>query len=222
MSDKKIGLVITTYNRPDYVECCFASLRQSNLQNTLVVIVDDASSDKATLELIEQFTLPEVQQLIKLTRQNKHGFNIHESLKLGWDLLHYTCQVDYLCNLDSDAIVKPHWLETLQTTYIQQQQYGHNFLLTGFNTMNHPIREEHESIYIKESFGGINTFFAAGDFYENTVRPCLSDNTWDWQIVHTMAACDYPVLCTKPSVVQHIGQVGENSTLEKYDFAAEF
>ena len=222
MPDKTTGLVITTYNRPDYVERCFASLQQSNLQNTVVVIVDDASSDKATLELIKQFTLPEVNQLIKLTRQNKYGFQVHESLKLGWDLLHYTYQVDYLCNLDSDAIVKSHWLETLQITYMQQQPYYNNFLLTGFNTLNHPIRKEHQDIYVKESFGGINTFFAAGNFYRNTIRPCLVDTIWDWQVVHTMAAYDYPILCTKPSVVQHIGKTGENSTLEKYDFAADF
>ena len=39
---------------------------------------------------------------------------IRYSLKKGWDLLYPMCK--YLCNIDSDVIVKKNWLSKLKNT----------------------------------------------------------------------------------------------------------
>ena len=58
-------------------------------------------------------------------------------------------------------------------------------LVTGFNTLNHPVLEGHAEYCVKASCGGINLFFDAA-FYHELVRDCLVDYGWDWALVNAM------------------------------------
>ena len=51
-----LALIITTYNRPEYLRKCFDSILRSDIPNgTVVLISDDCSDDEETLNLIRNF-----------------------------------------------------------------------------------------------------------------------------------------------------------------------
>ena len=82
----QIGIVIMTWNRPQYVERCFNSLSLSKLEESIVAIVDDGSDDRATLDLVRNFEIPRVPVVRLMVGVHQH-FLIHDNLRLGWDYL---------------------------------------------------------------------------------------------------------------------------------------
>ncbi len=59
--------------------------------------------------------------------------------------------------------------------------------------------------------------------YDKIVRPCLSGLDWDWLMVEQMHDHNYPILCTRPSVIQHIGRDGLwSSSNGTYDVAIDY
>lgn len=101
----QIGLVMTTYNRPDYLERCLHSLAQSRLSQTLLLMVDDGSDDERTLEMIHAFN-PSSFPVLKAFRRQKEGCAMYENLRYGWELLREQYNCAYLSNLDPDTIVR--------------------------------------------------------------------------------------------------------------------
>ena len=229
----KVGLVITTYNRPEYLSRSLDSIAKSNIENTVVIIIDDASDNERTKQLIIDFKLPSNIKILKIFKEQKKEFAVHESLKLAWDILNDHYKVSYLCNIDSDTLVKKTWLQQLQSFFKREYKKQGPLIVTGFNTNNHPVLEEKEDYYIKKTIGGINMFFKAGNFYKDIVRPNLKIEVpeekpnlitgWDWFLMWKMQALTYPILCTKPSVVQHIGEQGQFSNKKLgFDYAIDF
>jgi glycosyltransferase involved in cell wall biosynthesis len=220
------GLVIPTFNRPEYVRASFASLRSSRLEGVLVVIVDDASSDPATLEMVRALDLPGV-PVIKVFKHRRRGVAAHESLRWGWDLLSGKYRCRFLCCLDSDAVVKPDWLIRIRSLFDRETPRRGPLIITGFNAHRHPVLSEGADFYLKKVVGGINMFFDAA-MYRKVVRPNLRlDPTtgvgWDWHVIHEMERQGYSFLCTKPSAVQHIGCQGIFSTVAGgYDMARDY
>ncbi len=220
------GLVIPTFNRPEYVRASFESLRGSRLQGVLVVIVDDASNDPETLEMVKALDLPGV-PVIKVFKHRRRGVAAHESLRWGWDLLSGKYRCRFLCCLDSDAVVKPDWLVRIRSLFDRETPRRGPLIVTGFNAHPHPVLSEEADFYIKKIVGGINMFFD-GEMYRKVVRPNLKLESstglgWDWHVIHEMERQGYPFLCAKPSVVQHIGCRGVYSTAAGgYDVALDF
>lgn len=220
------GLVITTYNRPQYVWKTLRCLQKTlDDKQVVLVVVDDGSSSWLTPGLIRMFAsggLP----VATILKQEHRGFCVHESLRMGWDYLLENHSPRYLCNLDSDVVMKPGWLKRVQDLYILQRARLGPLLVTGFNAPSHPVLEEHEDFLVKKSIGGLNFFFDAG-FYHEIVRDNLFyDNQnragWDWNVINAMKEKGYPILSTKPSVLQHIGMIGKFSDKGKYDQALDF
>src|SRR5580692_2929379 len=80
----KLGIVITTYNRPVYLRECLEYLQRSYIPpGSLLVIVDDHSTDKTTLDLIQNFTYPGIEIVNDYSPVNRHVSN---SLKRGHNL----------------------------------------------------------------------------------------------------------------------------------------
>lgn len=216
----QIGLVMTTYNRPDYLERCLASLAQSRFSQTLLLLVDDASDDLRTLEMIRAFNPPTI-PVLKAFRQQKEGCAMYENLRYGWDLLCSQYECTYLANLDPDTIVRKEWLSKIHALYEQQRVNG-SLILTGFNAHQHPILRTSQQYYHKKSLGGLNFFFDVS-LYEQIVCPSLVGIDWDWRVVAAMDKQKYPILCTRPSVIQHIGREGFWSGKHGvYDFAIDY
>ncbi|MEM7530778.1 MAG: glycosyltransferase family A protein [Chloroflexota bacterium] len=215
-----IGLVVTTYNRPDYLKRCLASLKNSDLTETIVLLVDDGSEDAQTLEMIRAFEMADV-PVLKAFRRQKEGCAMYENLRYGWDLLAEQYNCTYLCNLDPDTLVRKAWLQKIHHLY-RSEQAGGPLIATGFNAHQHPILSQEKGIYHKQSIGGINLFFDR-ELYEQIVRPSLFDIKWDWRVVQEMQKQNYRILCTRPSVIQHIGREGFWSGKHGvYDFAIDY
>jgi glycosyltransferase involved in cell wall biosynthesis len=216
----QIGLVMTTYNRPDYLERCLESLAKSRFSETLLLLVDDASDDSRTLEMIHAFNPPNI-PVLKAFRLQKEGCAMYENLRYGWDLLREQYDCTYLTNLDPDTIVRKEWRQKILALYEREQANG-PLIVTGFNAHQHPILGTSKQYYHKKSLGGLNLFFDV-NLYEQLVRPSLVGIDWDWRVVTAMHKENYRILCTRPSVIQHIGREGFWSGKHGvYDFAIDY
>jgi len=194
-------------------------------KDVAVAVVDDASTSRMVLRLIEQFSLDDI-SLVKIMKQKNGGFDVHGSLRIGWDYLrkHFACR--YLSNIDSDVDMKAGWLDRLQSIHQRERRRMGPLVVTGFNGHSHPVLKEFGDYYQKESIGGLNMFFDV-DFYDEIVKPNLKYEQetrvgWDWLVVHAMWEKGYPLVCTKPSVLQHIGKRGIFSGPSNYDRAPDF
>jgi glycosyltransferase involved in cell wall biosynthesis len=221
----KIGLVIPCFNRPEYLKQCLESIAQAYLpDNMLLVLIDDNSTNSTTIELFNSFFISGV-NIIKIRNENNKG--VRANLITGFD----TCfkqGCETVINLDSDAIVKTEFIATL----MQFKKQFPEQIITGFNckTRNkdgkerHPIIEEHNTYLLKKYVGGINMVLDK-KLYTKYVLPALQKvGNWDH---NTCIACDKdkkPIVCVKPSVVQHIGlqsSMGHTSA-EEPDLACDF
>ncbi len=173
-----------------------------------------------TASMIRSFDIDGV-PLIKIFKR-KHK-NMNDSLRAGWDLLKGTLNCRYLCCLDSDTLVEENWIERLLTVHrLVRNGIRHPFLVvTGFNSHNHPIFSEHQAYYRKTSLGGVNLFFHSG-IYLPVVRKALDDLLWDQVLVNRMRKLEGELICTKPSIGQHIGKVGMWSNRKHFDVAEDF
>ena len=216
------GLVVTTYNRPQYLARTLKSLKRSQLTNTIVLLVDDGSTDQRTLQQLEEFEGKKI-PVVKAYRKKKNGCLMYENLKWGWDFLLKNYHCKYLLNLDPDAIVTKNWLIRLQAVYEQLSSEYKHFVLTGFNAYQHPLIEQRDNYYRKASAGGINFLFD-GETYTEVVRPVLIDLQWDDHVVASLHEIGGALICTRPSVVQHIGRSGLWSSWNSatFDFAIDF
>ncbi len=192
------ALIVTTFNRPEYLSQCLQSLRGVNYPaDTLLIIVDDCSTDKQTIELINEFSLP-IQVIKYLKPQNK---GIKDSLLIGYSLAFQYC--DIAINLDGDAIVKPEFIERLLEL---QKQFPDN-IVSGFNSKNkdgdklrNPIVSEHEGYAVKKYANGIN-MVVNRELYDKYIHKGLTSNTnWDYA-----ASKENNCIIAVPSLVQHIG-----------------
>ena len=190
----KTGIVITTYNRPEYLKKTFDSLAKSLFpKETEIYIIDDCSTEE-TKQLIKNFSLPNV----KITKkENAKNQGMFYGLRLGFEYF-YANNFDLFTNLDSDAVVKPFWLSILFHLYKRFP----NTIISGFHTSNHGVTETFPQYYTKKDIGGINIFFDR-NLYE-VVHSSLSSNQWDWNICDKMQALNKLFVVSKPSVVQHI------------------
>lgn len=224
---KKVGIVVATFNRPDYLKTTLDSLSESNLKDCLLCLIDDNSSNKENWKLIQTYKHRDC-EVIKIRNDNNLG--IRYSLKKGWDLLAPKCK--YLCNIDSDVIVKKNWISKLiELEFDARLELNTEMVLvSGFNCVkscNHYIKKSYSKFNLKNTIGGINMFFNQKT-YKNVLLPVLSHGRpnmgWDWEVCKKARYNICPIVVTKPSVIQHIGISGLNSTTKKrrYDIAEDF
>jgi glycosyltransferase involved in cell wall biosynthesis len=223
-SKKTFGIVITAFNRPDYLRRTLESLRKTNLDDAMVVIVDDQSTDQTTIQLIKNLDLGST-PLIKLRHRKNSG--VLTGILHGFKLLNKN--VDFVINIDADVILNRNWLSKLKETY--EAIGDRNIILTGFNTQNHPTKSCSDNWCEKETLGGIN-FFMSSEFYAEHFLGWFVDRDrleyavwkiWDWTVVDRMKTNGFKFYTTRPSILQHIGFDGMNSTPDKgVDVADDF
>lgn len=181
------ALILTTYNRPSYLRRCLDSLRNAVLPD-MVIIIDDASTDKETVQLINDF--PADYKIFK--RKNK---GIKDSLLIGYQTA-FDIGATHVINLDADAIVKPDFVAKLGDLYDAQH------IISGFNCNNpkNPILSEHEGYVMRQHGNGINMLVDRNQ-YETVIKPALlSNGNWDFNSTNK-----YPFKIARPSCIQHIG-----------------
>lgn len=230
MNSKKIGLVVTTYNRPEYLEQCIESLKRADLSKVYyLTIVDDCSTDLKTRELINDFTRDKNGWACILSDKNE---GISSSIKKGVSFM-FNAGCNLVINLDGDALVRNDFIDVIT----QLHEQFPDRIATGFHcttrnangTDRHKIIEEGfdgVSYAMKESVGGINMAFNK-EVYEAYVKPALEDviankGNWDHKACIRAAAAGKHVVCAVPSVVQHIGFDSSMNHMEQPDTADDF
>lgn len=225
----KVGILIASYNRPEYLQQCLASVKASDLsQVQTVLIVDDCSTDKETTGLINEFELPGVELIKAFSKENR---SIKGSLLFGLDLLFSSA--DVVINLDGDAIVSRNFVTVLMDLHETFPEH----IKTGFNclTRNRDGSERHKVLTTgvgyntKASVGGINMLFDTSR-YEKWVRPSLleclqTQGNWDHKSCLRSQADGFSIICAVPSVCDHIGfdsAMGHSKGGEPPDVAADF
>ncbi len=205
-----IGLLITTYNRPEYLIECFKSVLESDLNASILVCVVDDCSDKNTMDLIHEYGVKILERAeLKVFRKTERS-GICSSLSIGYEYLFKTCTE--VINLDSDAIISNDFFSRLK--YLRHQHP--NKIITGFNSIvknsrgavRHPIVSDSNDGYcFKKSCGGINLMVNKPQ-YLKFISPSLEqvDRTkkgnWDTVAMGRYAGL---VVVAKPSIVQHLG-----------------
>lgn len=221
----KLGIVICSCNRAKYLQECFDSLRRANIpDNTLVIVSDDCSTDPDTKKLLQEC------ELTVLNKEKKGG--IWDSMTSGVDFL-FSHGCDIVINLDSDAVVANNFVEVL----LSLRRHNEGRIVTGFNSKTrnkdgsarHTVIGMGDGYELKKSVGGINMVFDK-ELYEKYIKPALvgqgrGGDNWDRQACIAAMKDDKPIVCSVPSVVNHIGVVsamGHAGGGEPMDIAEDF
>lgn len=213
----KTALLLTTYNRPEYLNQCLWSLERADLSRIdSLMIVDDASTNKETNSLLEYWDLekPKHNVTVIWSQENK---GVKSSLLYGYDELFQSH--DIVINIDSDAIVRPDFVNQLLDSYFCGILTGfHSTTKNANGTERHKILYEEFCLYVKQSIGGINICINK-EAYIKYVKPALlSAGNWD----HNACINAGYAYCLKESVVQHIGFDSSMGHNEQPDIADDF
>lgn len=223
----KTALIICSFNRPQYFARCLNSVKRARFpERSVIIMIDDRSNDIATLKLFQEFKVDGV-EIVRI--KNARNSKIYFSLKAGFEKA-FAMGCDYAINIDSDAIVKPDFMERLQSVIDVYQ--GH--LVTGFNSRNkkpdgtdrHEVIEDLGPVILKRSVGGIN--FAVDNLaYTSYVLPALEQcikrpGNWDHMACINAMKDEKPVVCLAPSCIQHIGFESSMGHTEDPDVACDF
>lgn len=210
-SDNKIGIVLPSHNRPEYLERTLFDLSLTKIPENYsitLILLDDASEDQATIDLVKNFFWDNPNVVIeKIFLENNLG--IAKTLEKGFSLLKNKFKVDFFCNIDSDVISKDTWL--IKILEIEKQlsiKFKKNpIIYTAYNSSLHPIKYKQNNFAIKPSAGGLNFFFKEKDL--NLVMKSLKGNKiWDWNLVKIIKNEHGFFVSTIPSQMQHIGSSG--------------
>ncbi len=115
MSNKRILVVVVTYNPHEWVNRCFGSLRISKMEVDALV-VDNNSTDGGVSEIQEKY--PEV----RIYRSKKNlGFGQANNVGLKYAVEN---GYDYVYLLNQDAWILPDTLQTLVSVAEKHEEYG--------------------------------------------------------------------------------------------------
>lgn len=216
-----VGIIIPCYNRPEYLQRCLDSVAETIIDDGVTVTTllhDDGSTDKEVPRLVNGF---DICVLGIIRRVRNHSAGIKDALLFSMEHIMIPIGVDIIITLDSDAIVKPNWLQVL----LKLKAEHPNHIVSGFNSMNtnkdgslrNPIIEEHENYYLKKHCNGINMCFDREQYY-SIIRPALQKpGNWDFNSTNKNG-----FIISKPSVVQHIGLVSSMGHNDNPDVAYDF
>lgn len=208
----KICIIICVFERPDELYFCLESIkRTTDTREMSIVMIDDASKNPQTKALFDSFFISGV-PICKI--RNDVNSRVAVNLKKGFGKA-FSMGAELGVVLDSDAIVKPDWLEKikdLKRRFPEKVISGFNSLTKGENGKErHPVYVESGDYCIKKSVGGINV---AADFelYRKYVNVGLDNSIrtrshWDTVMCQVINSEGGSIAVTTPSVVEHISRV---------------
>lgn len=211
----KVGIVIPTFGREDYLKECFESLSKSDLSDCLIMIVDESLTKDICEDKIKANQFIQSIDLkiptIKIYK-NSHG-NMFDSICVGLDIL---AQVsDLVMTLDSDTIHKKNFINKITNTYKELTKIYKDkpIILSGFNTDKHKLTpipninsNSNQNYYLKETIGGCHLCFSSQDYWKY-YRYTLISYKWDTNIYNLTNKIQGIIAVTKPSVIEHIGLI---------------
>ena len=227
---KDISILLTTYNRPEYLRECLDSLKRADLSKVeSILIVDDASTSHETISLIDGFYIEGVNVVKHFKNENK---SIKDSLLFGYNLL-FQAGNRLVTNLDADALVNNLFVDKI----LEAKRMYPAMITTAFNcnTLNRDGSVRHKHLFkehgytFRASVGGINMCVNIEQFLKY-MKPALikalAENlNWDDHTCRNSMKDSLPICVICPSVVQHIGynsSMGHSAGGEPPDMAEDF
>lgn len=187
----KTAIVIPIYNRPEYVARCFEYLERLTVKPDIIYMYNDGGEKISALP-----SLTCKRQWIESKSNNgvKHAL-------LHMCELAFSEGADLVINLDSDAIVKPDFVERLTELH-----KATGLITSGFNRPQEPFLPSKLGGWncIKAHANGINMCFNR-EQYEQHIKPALLEKSGNWDYMASESAGRVAV--TIPSCVQHIGMI---------------
>lgn len=209
-----VTIGITTYNRQSILEKMAKSLFLSDLSvaNVHIRVYDDCSCDFDKNYLERLFP----GAIVKINKTNlKADLNTYNMYK---DFLE--SQDEYFFNGDSDLIFRKDWLSFCLDNIEKTQG-----VLSIFNTKTHvPVADVNDAAFvIKSDIGAAGTFFKR-ERIEGVIKSLSSigKNKIDWGFSQYFLNSNIAIYCSKESYVQHIGLIGQNSSLNSIDYGENF
>ncbi len=101
----KVSLIISTYNKPTYLELCLKSALRQTVMPTEIVIADDGSTAD-TAEVIRKYQSMKQVPIVHVWQEDD-GFNLSKIRNKAFA----QCQGDYLIQSDGDIIFDKHFVE---------------------------------------------------------------------------------------------------------------
>ena len=209
MKKYKYGISITTYNRPEYLSQFLETFRNTNfLEGTVVRILDDDSSNKETLEMLNNFKIdnPNVELHIE-----HNLYNIGPIYNYTKNIIKFeNDDVDYIINLDSDSVHNPEWLNKINEI---NNHFGPKVLSSVF-WCNHgyprtEVKIEEEKYLYTRSLNGICLCFPK--FFVKEFVNKKNDRSFDGFTSYDLRhKYKLNTVTTKQSYVEHIGLHGIN------------
>jgi len=101
-----VSVVIPCFNDGEYIEETLRSLQTQTIQNFEVIIVDDASTDTTTQQILDQLSFPNL-TVIRLEKNSGPAVARNKAIAQA--------KGDYILPLDADDTIEPTYLEKAQT-----------------------------------------------------------------------------------------------------------
>src|SRR5919108_5347101 len=165
MTVPRVSVVITAYNRPDFLKSAIESVLAQTFRDFELIIIDDCSPTDLS-SIVEQFGAG-----IRFHRQERNG-GLSHARNTGVEL----ARGDYVAFLDDDD----EWLPTMLERQMEAVK-GYNACLCGFKVMEtgevavHPVREvTPEMLLYRNKFCGPSGFLCK--------RSVLLNETFDVQL----------------------------------------
>lgn len=209
-----VTIGIATYNRKSILEKMAQSLYLSDLSCATVhiKIYDDCSTDfdKEYLEHLFPNALIKVNSVN--LKADLNTFSMYQDFLNSDD--------EYFFNADSDLIFRKDWL-SFCLNHIEET----DGVLSVFNTKNHKtiIDSKLPDFVLKADIGAAGTFFKRERIQSIvTSLSSMNQKKIDWAFSQLFLNNKISIYCSKESYVQHIGLVGQNSSLLAIDYADNF
>lgn len=107
----KVSIVIPCYNQGQYLDDCLGSLKAQTFKNFEVIIVNDGSTDKETLEVFDSLVAStlsgETKKWLTLSMCNKKNGGLSSARNFGIK----KAKGDWIIPLDADDMLAPTYLE---------------------------------------------------------------------------------------------------------------
>ena len=222
MNAQNTLLCIRSYNRPDYLEQTMKSVMEADGEYK-IIIYDDGSNDAMTLDLLNKGW-----DDVEIVR-NEQNVGCYKSYT---DLLDYIVmlndrgenQIQYVCIMDNDVIVRKDFMMRLYTTYQEcEKVFGtHDIVLSGFRPTNAHLGQErtrYEWFHERETVGAVCYFF-------NIKFIDIIKSGWilreDFGISDVIEEKGMHFCCMNASLVNHVGEIGLHSMVNRFDTDEEF
>lgn len=116
-----ISIIVPVYNTGIYLDNCLNSLINQTYKNIEILLINDGSSDKVTLDIIDKY----VNQDKRIRYFNNQNMGISKTRNFGLDNIYG----EYLCFVDSDDYID---LDSLEKMCLRMKKDGSNLCQASF------------------------------------------------------------------------------------------